>query len=479
MAATLTQKDLDSKRQRIGQISDRLNAILKNADGTPRTYTADEAGEFDRISAEGHALKAEVQNWNATASRTQLADDLKSYADSPQALRQSPVDPEEKIKLARKDFRRNRYSLRFFDDSEKNGHENAYHAGLLFLATCGTGSVRDWAVRKCKDRSLDVNALSPFQGEDGNTMGGYLVFPEFERTLIILRELYGVAQREFYKLPMGSDTLQVPRRSGGTTVYYPGENTQLQESAMAFSQLTLTAKKYAQLTRWSSELNEDSVIAMSDLLAGEAAYQFTKSEDLNGFIGDGTSTYAGVTGILFKLANAVGGVSCAASLETAAGTHTTVGATTLADWNKVAAYLPLYAEGRAKWFMHRSIFYLGILPLLEAAGGNIAMYLSDGAPLRFLGYPVVVTQAMPTASAAVGTNGGVLSVPAILGDMNVTGYMGNRRGVTTKMSDQRYLEFDQIALQITERVAINCAVGDSVAPATVPGPMVGLQLASS
>jgi HK97 family phage major capsid protein len=102
------------------------------------------------------------------------------------------------------------------------------------------------------------------------------------------------------------------------------------------------------------------------------------------------------------------------------------------------------------------------------------------APLRFLGYEVVLTQAMPTSSVAVGTTQtSVLSVPVVLGDMGVTTYMGIRRGVTVKTSDQRFLEFDQIAIQCTQRVAINNLIGDPVTPTTVAGPMVALQLAAS
>ena len=78
MPATL--QEIHAKRERIGQISDRLGAILNNADGTPRQYTADEAVEFDKLTAEGTSLKAEVQTWNVHATRQQLADDTKAAA---------------------------------------------------------------------------------------------------------------------------------------------------------------------------------------------------------------------------------------------------------------------------------------------------------------------------------------------------------------------------------------------------------------
>jgi HK97 family phage major capsid protein len=49
--------------------------------------------------------------------------------------------------------------------------------------------------------------------------------------------------------------------------------------------------------------------------------------------------------------------------------------------------------------------------------------------------------------------------------------MGERRGITVKTSEERYFEYDQIAIQATERVDINVHdVGD----ATTAGPIVAL-----
>ena len=44
--------------------------------------------------------------------------------------------------------------------------------------------------------------------------------------------------------------------------------------------------------------------------------------------------------------------------------------------------------------------------------------------------------------------------------MQMTSYMGVRRGVKVVTSDQRFIEFDQIAIQATQRVAINNVLGD-------------------
>jgi hypothetical protein len=87
---------------------------------------------------------------------------------------------------------------------------------------------------------------------------------------------------------------------------------------------------------------------------------------------------------------------------------------------------------------------------------------------------------MPATSTVTGADANaVVSIAALLGDMGMTGYMGMRRGVTVRTSDQRFIEFDQLAITATQRIAINNVVGDSVAPTSVAGPMVALQCAAS
>ena len=480
---------IEQKCDRLAQLNSEMKVILYAEDGARREYTAEEGEAFDAKLTEAHGLKNDIATHKANSHRLDTLDDLRRFAD--ETPRPIPPRDQPGTNQGILDLAKGRYSLRNFTPRPgrptHEAHEAAYKTGLTMIARCGQGAMQDWAMNKCKEAGLNVAQLTPYQSEDGNSSGGYLVFPEFEATLINLKEQYGVLQREAFKIPMNSDTLIIPRRAGGTTVYYPGEHGQITESAMAFDQVQLVAKKYAQMTRWSTELNEDSVIAMADLLAGEMSYQFAKAEDTNGFLGDGTSAYAGTIGLLFKLVNTVNGVSPTASLggSVAGGlaclaTHTTLQTTTLADWEMVVGKLPLYAEGRAKWYMSKSAFWAGPARLMDAAGGNIAIFLSSGAPMRFLGYDVVFSQVMPTASTAVGTTAAsVLSVPAILGDMAVTSYLGTRRGVTVRTSDQRYIEYDQIAIQCTQRVAVNNVVGDSVAPTSVCGPMVGLHLAAT
>ena len=195
-------------------------------------------------------------------------------------------------------------------------------------------------------------------------------------------------------------------------------------------------------------------------------------------------------GFLYALANPTGvnGVVPSASVvtPTAGQSTTTVAALAaataangggLVSWNKLLGLLPIYAKGRAKFYMHKTVFWQGIAPVVEAAGGNIAMYLTTGIPLKFLGYDVEMMQAMPNVSQISGASASpALTAVAVLGDMLNTCFMGQRREMKVITSNERFMEYDQLAIQVSQRVAIKNVVGDSVAPTLQAGPMVALTL---
>ena len=496
MAATAT--DYSAKCDRLGVLRGDLKKRQEEAEAAGK-FTPEGKAKWDELCKEFAALKEDVLGADALTQAKQFVHDCDLALDAPRKVPTSPEEIEADLTAAREDIllRRTNPSekLRFYrphgetrEGMSKN-RKSALLSGLGLLTQVKMHG--DWARAKLAQHGINAERLaqiSPFAAEDGQSMGGYLVFPEFERTLIDLKEQYGVLGRSAYKMPMNSDTLNIPRRAGGTTVYYPEENTLIPASAMAFSKVMLLAKKYAQLALWSSELDEDSVIAFTDLLTAEMAYQFSKAEDFNGAQGDGTSAYAGVTGFLQALVSGKDGVVPTASIVTpAAGNGTTtvaaLAAATAANggglvtWNKLMGLLPIYAEGRAKFYMHKTVFWQGIAPIIEAAGGNIAMYLVGGLPLKFLGYDVEMMQAMPNISQISGASATpALTAVAVLGDMLMTCYMGQRREMKVITSNERFMEYDQLAIQVSQRVAINNVVGDSVAPTLQAGPMVALTL---
>jgi HK97 family phage major capsid protein len=191
------------------------------------------------------------------------------------------------------------------------------------MATIGGDQAsRQW----CREHGLITNAM----GENNDLLGGVLVIPQFESAIINLKETFGVFGQYVRNVPMTSDQWIGPRRLSGLTAYAVTEAQQITDSDATMNQVSLTAKKWGTLTRISSELSEDAIIAVADFLANEIAYAHAVKEDQAGFLGDGTTTHNGIVG----LANAL----LAGSVSTAAGGQNTAAALTIAGRSPGLAY---------------------------------------------------------------------------------------------------------------------------------------------
>ncbi|TXH18421.1 MAG: phage major capsid protein [Hyphomicrobiaceae bacterium] len=327
------------------------------------------------------------------------------------------------------------------------------------------------AEKYCKEFGLEIKAHS----ESNNALGGFLVPAEFGNEIVDLREMYGVFRKYAKIIPMGSDTKSWPRRTGGLTVYNPAEATAITESTKGWDSISLTARKFACLALYSSELDEDSMINIGDDLAGEIAYAFANKEDECGFNGDGTSTYFGITGARTAFTNLSGTIANIAGLVVGSGNA--YSELTLPDFNKVVGQLPAYADTpRAAWFVHKTFYHTVMEKLALASGGVPAAEVVNGLrQFRFLGYPVVISQVMPKTEANS-------QVCALLGDLSLAAAFGDRRQLALAYSaDIKFVE-DQLAIRGTQRVDINVHdVGNASATATsrVAGPLVGLITAAS
>jgi len=329
------------------------------------------------------------------------------------------------------------------------------------LATQGNG----WATQKLSEFGVQ---LANYQSEGSNVHGGYLVFPEFERTIIDLKETYGVARQYSNVVPMASDRQTIPRRVGGLTVYFPAELAAITNSDAEWDQVNLTAIKMAIMARYSTEVSEDAIISMADKLADEMAYAFAAKEDAMMFNGDGKAgTYGGVTGILNKINDG----SHDGSVLTLQGTDVAFADIIIGDMETVVGMLPQYAENDAAWYMSKAAFAASFMRLMDAAGGNTGDMLAGGKTLQFLGYPVRITQVLNS------TLTDQLSTSVIcFGNLAMAAMIGDRRGVTVKSSEHRYIEYDQIGIQSTQRVAINV---HELGTSTVAGPMIVVETAAS
>ena len=332
-----------------------------------------------------------------------------------------------------------------------DAERDAYASGQFINAVLGSDKSKQW----CRDHGV-LNAM----GENNDLNGGSLVPVQFENSVISLLEEYGVFARYARNYPMTSDSATLPRRVGGLTAYAVGENAEITSSDASVNQVNLTARKFATLTKVSSELSEDAAIALADMLATEIAYAHAVKQDSCGFLGDGLPTYGNIVGLANVLA--------AGSVATAAAGQNTAAGLTIAVFQDAVSKLPQYPGIRPVWFCHSAVYWNVLARLQFAAGGNTVMDLA-GAPMQqFMGYPVVFSQTLPSSISGS-------TKFAYFGDLGLACTMGMRRSLTIKSDASRYVDFDQIGVFSNIRYDINI---HEIGTASVAGPIVQLKAAA-
>ena len=306
-----------------------------------------------------------------------------------------------------------------------------YEVGRWLNGLVGNEFDKQWAIEKGMTYRNDMTGGSP-------TAGGYTVPDPMAATIIRLVEEYGVFRRFARNAAMSSDTLDVPKRADGLTIYYPAEGDAITASDILFAQVNLVAKKYAQLAIMSTELNEDSIISMTDLITTEMAWNFAKAEDDNSFNGDGTGTFGGITGIKSALDTG--------SKVTLAATNTSPQDITLQDLETMLGLVPQYSGVNPRWYMNSYIYHTVVLSLLNAAGGTDMRQTEAGGEMMLMGYPVTFTQTLPGNIASPADN-----MFIVCGDLNLGAYLGTRRNVTIRVLNELYAANDQIGLVGTMR----------------------------
>ena len=271
-----------------------------------------------------------------------------------------------------------------------------------------------------------------------NVSAGFLVPDTMENAIIELREMYGVFRNESTVWPMNNGTTIVPRLSGEVTTYYVGETSAITASDMTVNQVKLEAKKLASLTTVSSELNEDAIVSIADMIARSVAQQFAVAEDSAGFLGDGTGTYGGIVGLASALA--------AGSLYTAGATRDLFADLTFADFESMIGQCKMWKGASPKWYISQAGWAASMQRLANAAGGVTMAELAGGMAPSFMGFPVVISQVL--TSALTGTTG---LRACYFGDLRMGSYLGSRRGITIALDGSRYFEQDLVAIKATQR----------------------------
>jgi HK97 family phage major capsid protein len=305
-------------------------------------------------------------------------------------------------------------------------------------------------------------------GTTDNPSGGYLTEEEMAGWVIQKLGQYGKFRRNALVVPMGAGKMSIPRITTDLVVYCPEEGGNITESDLKTDLVTMLAKKLACFCSINRELEEDVVIGLGEVVGMSIIRSMAKKEDEIGFMGDGTSTYFGMLGIVGALRKVDETIANIKGLVVGSGN--TYAELTLANFRSVVGILPSDADDDASWFMNKKFYYNVVYPLAEAAGvANIFEILSNQKGRFLLGFPVEFISCMPSTEANS-------QICAILGDLKLGAYLGERREIEIAKSADALFQKDQVAIRGTERIDINVhGVGDT----TDPGSIVGLITAAS
>jgi HK97 family phage major capsid protein len=206
---------------------------------------------------------------------------------------------------------------------------------------------------------------------------------------------------------------------------------------------------------------------MGDLIADEIAYAFGKKLDECCFLGDGTATYGhieGLTGVIKRQVSDTGGTwATDADHERSAACINLTGnlfsEALITDFEKAIGLLPDYADNeRTAWYCHKTFWANAMVRLALASSGNATENFANGVRKTFMGYPVVITQAMPTQADD--------TVVCFLGDLRQVGWIGDRREMRIGISEHYAFNSDLVTIKGTERVDFVCV--DQGTPNSTP-----------
>jgi len=257
---------------------------------------------------------------------------------------------------------------------------------------------------------------------------------------------YGTFRRNALNVKVGPRQY-VPKIGSDVVVYAPGEGKVITQSDVLAKMIKLEPIKMACLTVISSELDEDSLVGMGELIGLSITRALAQKEDAIGFSGTGTEDDFGLCGIVGAFQKLGDNPAAIAGLQVASGNA--YSEITLGDFEALIGRLEPAADAGAKWYVHKRFFF-SVMHRLASATGAADMFaiLSSQKARHFMGYPVEFVHSMPHTEANS-------QVCAILGDLNLGAYLGETRSLEVARSEHAYFESDKIGFRATERIDVS------------------------
>lgn len=215
-----------------------------------------------------------------------------------------------------------------------------------------------------------------FMNETTGSSGGYLVPQEWYNKILSLAEATGVVRKNATVINMKRKELAIPKldRLPGFTFVAEGEMKPV--SNPTFAQVVLSRKDGGFIVIFSKQLIEDEAFDIMGFVSRLAAQIISRTEDLAGFKGisdqiNGLFTN-GIDSSIVTLASA------------------SINSVTYNDIINMVSAVPSETLGKAKWYMHRTVY--GLLKTLKYENSNEYVITPDERKSNMLeGFPVVLT----------------------------------------------------------------------------------------
>lgn len=279
--------------------------------------------------------------------------------------------------------------------------------------------------------------------EGSDTAGGHTVPEIFVPELVRLIQERAMMRGLVRKIPMATDTSNLPSLTTGMTVYWPGEVQTITQSDAVFGKVTLNAKTMAALTSASIELTEDAQIELADLLATLFAEAIADEEDRVILKGNADP----FNGLMFD--SSVTQVTMGTSLDAFSDVN-------FQDIASLMDAVTSKAQRGARFFMHRNITTI-LRKVRDLNHQYIWSPPTGGLPPTIWGYPYTESDQMPPGSAsAPSTNFLAFGNPSYI-------FLGDRKRMTVEVSDHVGFKQNERFWKVTERIAVKIAIGAAFA----------------
>lgn len=263
-------------------------------------------------------------------------------------------------------------------DDEKR--EFSFFRAMKAIAT------RDWSNAEFEQDIFKETAKRALSvGVD--TAGGYLVPAQYMAQLVELQRAKAVCERMGATVMSGltGSPVEIPKQSGGATLYWVGENADITESDQTYAQIKLTPHKAGALTKMSNRTIALTNPAMEGIVRADLAKVLALGIDLAALRGSGTSNQplgiANTAGINTVAIGAAGGEITYAQMVNMIGE--------VEDDNAL--------EGRPGWVFHSKV-KRKIAKLID--GDQRPLFTWDPSVAQpssvLIGYPWAVSTQIPT-----------------------------------------------------------------------------------